>query len=532
MESMTPHPTPSLTDGRTRGTRSALKWLVPFALIAAFSVLWALASPVFSVPDENAHAVKAIAQLRGEVIGRTEPGRMHIIVDLPEGFDYNHSMMCYLFAAEEPAACNAEFGDGSGEDDFATWVGAYNPIYYYLVGWPSLVFDDGVTAVYAMRVASALLSALLLAWAFQAGLAMRDTRWMPFGLSFLAMPMVVYLAGSVNPNGVEIAAGAALWIGLFRLLQSYGPTRLSIDPPTLPRWYLWLIVAVAAIMLVNARAIGPLWVVVIVGACLVIAGWTTTKRLFTDPRAYPWLGGIAAGSLFAIVWTLVTGGTEGQAGADDAPLVGASALTGVVAMLRRTGDWVQQALGYFGWLDTPLPADLYALIYVALGFLVLLAFLGTNRRGVWITGAVIAGAILVPAVVQGVQVGRTGLIWQGRYGIVLMVAIPIFAALVLAAPSSERLAFLARRTSWVGVAAVSVFGFGAFLVVLRRYVTGVDVPWSTMITAPSWQPPTGWIPLVAAYGVVSVLFAIWLVWESRISPRQVEDLRAERPAHD
>ena len=41
---------------------------------SVLGVLWSLASPVFSVPDENAHAVKAIAQLRGQVIGYTVPG--------------------------------------------------------------------------------------------------------------------------------------------------------------------------------------------------------------------------------------------------------------------------------------------------------------------------------------------------------------------------------------------------------------------------------------------------------------------------
>ena len=48
---------------------------LPFTVFALLGILWALASPVFSVPDENAHAVKAIAQVRGQVIGYTVPGR-------------------------------------------------------------------------------------------------------------------------------------------------------------------------------------------------------------------------------------------------------------------------------------------------------------------------------------------------------------------------------------------------------------------------------------------------------------------------
>lgn len=528
MESTTSQPKPPpVVDGRSARGSTFVSWLIPFALIAAFSVLWALASPLFSVPDENAHAVKAVAQLRGEVIGESDPERAHIIVDLPEGYDYNHGMMCYLFVPEASAQCAATFGDGTGQREFATWVGAYNPLYYYLVGWPSLLVD-GETAVYAMRIASAVLSAILLAWAFQAGLASRDARWMPFGLAFLALPMIVYLAGSVNPNGIEISAGAALWVALLRLLQSYGPTRLSSEPPLLSRGALWSIVTVSSLLVVNARAIGPLWLVVIVTACLAIAGWVPTRRLFTDGRAYPWLGAIAGGSAFAIVWTLATGNAAGQAGESDAPLVGASAITGVLAMLRRTGDWMHQALGYFGWLDTSLPSELYNVVYVALGFLVLLAFLGTGRRGLWIVGAVLVGVILVPAIVQGLQVGRTGLIWQGRYSLVLLVAVPVVAALVLSSPAAGRLRHLSARVSWVGAVAVGLFSLGSFVFVLRRYVIGTAENWGAMVTDPLWQPPLGWPVLVAAYAVVSVCFAGWLIHASRAPRSRFEgsELRA------
>ena len=54
------------------------------------------------------------------------------------------------------AGCAPELRRAAAQTWFNTWVGTYNPVYYYLVGWPSLLFE-GNTGVYAMRIASSLL---------------------------------------------------------------------------------------------------------------------------------------------------------------------------------------------------------------------------------------------------------------------------------------------------------------------------------------------------------------------------------------
>ena len=198
--------------------RAALFW-APFAVFALLGVLWSLASPVFSVPDENAHATKAIAQVRGQVVGYTLPDVRHIVVDLPEGYAYSQDTLCYATHAEVSAGCAPEFGS-DGQPWFNTWVGAYNPLYYYLVGWPSLLFD-GDAAIIGMRIASSLLGAGLLAWAFLVAASGARSRWMPLGVAFAAAPMSMYLIGAVNPNGAELAAAAAVWAGTLRLLDTF-----------------------------------------------------------------------------------------------------------------------------------------------------------------------------------------------------------------------------------------------------------------------------------------------------------------------
>jgi hypothetical protein len=482
-----------------RVRRPSSTFWFPFAIFASLGILWSLASPIFSVPDENAHALKAIAQLQGQVVGYTLPGVKHIVVDLAPEDAYTGHILCFATHPEVPAACGVELGDESGQLWFNTWVGTYNPVYYYLIGWPS-TFLDGNTGVYGMRIASALLGAALLAFAFQAAASAERARWMPLGVAFAAAPMSLYLIGSVNPNGAEIASAVALWTGLLRLLETFGrPGRRSV----LSRTWLWAIVTISAIVLVNARALGPLWLVLVVLACLLAAGWGRSKELFTARGSYWWIGAIALGSLFSIGWTLSGGSLSNQAEASDAPLVNGTFFQGFAHTIRTTPDYLQQAIGYFGWFDAPLPVWTYWFIVAAVAVVVVLALTATRRRSVIVLVSLIGASLLVPALVQGYGVHQTGIIWQGRYGLFLYLGVVIVATWLLSHDSAS-IGFLAPRVTWIASGLLAVYGVLAFGLVLVRYVIG-RAPFGEMISAPQWQPPLGWPTLCAAYLLVSIL---------------------------
>jgi hypothetical protein len=491
------------------------RFVVPFALTALLGIIWALASPIFSVPDENAHATKAIAQARGQIVGYTLPDVRHIVVDLPDGYEYPSHIMCFVFHSDVSADCAPELGDEQGSAWFNTWVGAYNPVYYALVGWPSLLFD-GNASVYAMRIASALLAAVFVGFAYLAAASAARARWMPLAVAFAAAPMTVYLFGSVNPNGAEIAAAIGLWAGLLALLDSFAdPERTG----ALPRWLLWSIVAASAILLVNARALGPLWVVVIVGFCLVAAGWTATKRLFTTPASYAGIGVIAAGGLFSLGWTLFGGSLSNQAEAADAPLVHGTFLQGFLHTLRTTPDYLQQAVGYFGWFDAPLPVWVYWLLIAAVAVLLVLAGTATGRRSTVVLLGVLAVALFVPALVQGYSVGQTGIIWQGRYALFLYHGVLIVAGWLLSR-DAPRIGFLAPRITAVGSALLGLYGLAAFGLVLVRYVIGQGAPLGEMLSSPNWQPPLGWPALVVAYAIVSAATVVAVTLDARSISRR------------
>ncbi|MWB99246.1 DUF2142 domain-containing protein [Agromyces seonyuensis] len=505
-----PTSTPDVPETATGDDRArpVIRWrwgmfAAAFAVFLALGLGWAFASPVFSVPDENAHALKAIAQVRGQVIGENVEGVKHLVVDLPPGYEYNPNMMCFAFADDVPASCAPELGAAGGQDWFNTWVGAYNPIYYWLVGWPSLLVD-GSASIYAMRIASAVLGSFLLAWAFQAAVASARSRWMPIGVAFAAAPMCVYFIGAVNPNGLEIASAVALWAGLLRLLETFDDR--ATDRPTLPRPYLWAMVAVSAALLANARATGPAWAVLVVLLGLLAGGWPRVRRLFSTASSYWWIGGIAVFGLFSLAWTYFGGSLSGQAEAGDAPLVNGTFAQGVSAMVRRTPMFLHQALGYFGWFDAALPVWAYWLPVAAIGLVVGLALIGSRRRSTLVLLAVLLAAFAVPVLVQAYSVHQTGIIWQGRYGLFLYLGVLVVAAWLL---DEQRLvAGFATRAGWLVGPLVAAYGLLAFGIVLVRYVIGRDLPFGDMVSDPQWQPPFGWPALVAWYAVASLALVV------------------------
>lgn len=500
---------------------SGRRMFVPtFLLLAAMSILWALASPILSGPDETAHATKAIAQLRGEITGHRQARAAYPVVGLPDSYRYRAQIICFAAHPNIPADCGAQLGDPGGRASFATWVSGYNPFYYYLVGWPSL-FLGGSVGILAMRFVSSLLSAALLAGAFIAAMASTRARWMPVGLLFLASPMVTYMAGVINPQGLEISAAAALWIGLIRLFTRH---RMAPgDSAVMSMRQLWVLVTLSAIPLVCARSLGPLWLVIVLFATVAIVGWATAKQLFMGRSSAIPIAVIAAASIFSIAWTLSTGSLAGQAGANDAPLVGASFLSGAWNTLRNTSAYFQQAAGVFGWLDTWLPGSLYAFFYLSFGVLVVVAATTTGRRGARIVVMMLALAFLVPILVQGFSVHQTGIIWQGRYGIFLYLAIPIVAGWLLSNDARPAIDFLSVRITTIAAILLTVFAVMAFFVALHRYIVGADRPIFAMLLAHGWQPPLGWIPLLLLFASVFAFWAVWIIRVAVLAARRQEE---------
>jgi Predicted membrane protein (DUF2142) len=283
----------------TVGLKRRVPLVVPlFALFSLISILWSVATPIFASPDETAHATKAVAQIRGQLVGYEREGVRFPAIDLPDSYRYSDGIICFVRIPQQPADCDVALGTEQGTDWFGNWVLSYNPIYYYVVGWPTL-FLDGSAGVYAMRILSSLLSAALFTLACHVALGRRKSSfWMPLGLLFLASPMVAFLSGSVNPQGMEIAAGGLSWIACLRLFESYR------DTSPVDRRQLWAAVTTGAFFLLQARALGPLWWIVIAAIAAFAVGWRVVHDMVRDRRAWAWMGVIFASALFSVWWTL------------------------------------------------------------------------------------------------------------------------------------------------------------------------------------------------------------------------------------
>ncbi|WP_353815381.1 DUF2142 domain-containing protein [Agromyces sp. SYSU T00266] len=471
-----------------------------FLTVFSLATLWAFAGPVFAVPDENAHVANAVAQVRGQLFGEQVEGEKHPVVRLPEEFRFPATSTCFAFHPERSAGCAAELG--AGNDRFGTWVDAYNPAYYALVGWPSLLVG-GEAGLYSMRVTSAMLCAVLIAAAFQLAVVGRPRAWLPMAVGFAAAPMNVFLMGSVNPNGVEIAAGVALWVAALRLLESNAAEDPDGHAERPSGWYLWLVATISAALLANARALGPLWVAVILLLAVLVVGWSSLRGLLTTRASVPWIVAIALACGFSVAWTLGGGSLSGQASEGDAPLVGGSFLAGAAYMIRHLPDFLVGAVGIFGWLDTILPIWVYWLPVVAAGTVLVLSVTATRRRSTTLVLLVAASSVVVPTLVQARSVAQTGIIWQGRYGLVLLLGVLIVAGWVLSGRSARRVLHVVDRMSWVVAALVASFGVLAFAFVLYRYMVGTEGALSEMWRSPGWEPPVAWWVLIASYVVAS-----------------------------
>jgi hypothetical protein len=141
-----------------------------------------------------------------------------------------------------------------------------------------------------------------------------------------------------------------------------------------------------------------------------------------------------------------------------------------------------------------------------LGIVVLALIRSTNRARVILVGVIFIASAL-PLSVDAFSIPEIGVQWIGRYGLPLLVGIPLVAAAVY----DDRV-----RANWVGVAARTVVAVlfvtqaAVFYLAMRRYAVGTNGSSNplTVVTRAQWTPPPGpavvwWLLLTAALAVLA-----------------------------
>lgn len=492
------------------------------AIVFLLGLLWSLATPIGAAPDEPTQIVKAAAVARGELVGTSTTARPTADVDVrvPASFATDGALAtCYAGRATVPAGCAPQLSDASKLVVTPTYVGRNPPLYYLLVGAPTLLWHSNF-AVYVMRLLGVAWSALLLGLALAIAALWSRAQLLVVAVAVVVTPMVLFLAAVVNPSGLEIAAAVATWTcGLVLLEHSQHP------PPELV-----LSCGVAASVLVLCQGLDPLWLAIIALTLVALFPRAVTD-LWHVRLARRWAGIVAVCGVLAVAFivgahTLVVA----PVGAAVAPH--ASTVAVIAEALGRTGGLLRQSVGVFGWLDTPSPVAVLLGWWMAVAVVVTLGLVTSRWRRAGVLVALIAAAVAVPTALMVSQAHHDGLVWQARDGMALYVGIPLVAAAIAGRAREARHHVIDNRAregpdatgaldslgpralhrlTTLIIVGVAIGQLADFAWALRRYTVGLGTTLDPLVTVPGgWSPPVPALWLLVAAALTAGAYGWWI----------------------
>lgn len=470
-----------------------------FIFFSLLTTLWSLASPLMSVPDEPSHTIKAAAVARGQFLGTAGQTQGEVLqVTVPKYIADTRGMACYAFKPQITADCSPTLSADRGPAPAITSAGNYNPLYYLAVGLPSRIFA-GEPGVYAMRIASGLLCSVFLAATFMAASQFRRRRWPIIATVTSTTPMVLFLCGSINPNALETATAAAVFLNLCLVLDN------SAD---LSRYRINIvIIGISAAILANTRALSLLWLALAVIAALLMSPVRNLLAIFKDKLVIGMTVLIAGATAAGLLWLKASNTLSSLLGTP-------TEITPEQAfgtMVDRTFDYATGYVARIGWLDTTGPNATFVWWSVLIGGLLLFAVsTGTWRLRAGVIFLVVA-TIVIPPILQAQVIHDLGYIWQGRYMLPVVVPMILAAGVALRFNELPNTPFARRAAGWAIVLTAAAHA-GVFTYGLRRYGVGLllEANWGDMFTSPKWEPPLGWLPLTLAYLVVLAVGGVLL----------------------
>lgn len=443
-------------------------FLLIAALLAAVVASQILLTPRNAGPDEPAHIVRGAGIVRGDVFGTAPTGEVSAgvaatgrgeVSTAVRAFDVPRwvtepSEVCFAANPWASAACAIDAPPAIAPSAPVISTASYYPVWGHLLPGLATLMIDGPSALWLARAAHAALPVVLIA----ATLALLIERQRPLlALSSVLVsltPMTMFLLAVVNPSGLAIAGALALTVALDDALRH----------ECRPGWLLYA--GFAALVL--PRDDGPLWAVLCTGLVLLAN------------RAAPWsLRRLLPGAGWAVVTTvwLVGAGWSLFVGSElvsvEKPAAGWEFIESVIV---GVGDHINEAIGVFGWLDTPMPTWGSALWIMAFGMIAMAAATVDDRARLRVLGIAVALFVLVAWTLEAIEGRRAGLFWQGRYGLPVVVS-----GLALAGNSECRGRVVGRMAAVLpGAVAVIVWNAAVFRQ-SQRWAVGIGGsirPWT------------------------------------------------------
>ena len=489
--------------------------------VAAYGLIllsWLLSTPPFSGTDEWSHYLRATGIAHGSLIGQKladsyvpavtpfVPAMTPDELDLfrqfarvvrvpPEMSPAGYG--CNAFHHLQSAHCNDAVTPLPVASDEVTPVGIYIPTFYLIPALISRAASTALGAIRILRTADAMTCLILLAIALLCAYDASRAGSSLLGVALAATPMALFLGGIFNPNSPEIFAGIAFGCSLIRLLR---------DEPSPPRW-VYLGAAASGASLALARSLGPAWVALYLLAFALVAGNAKLRALWRGDRL----------RLLALTATLVVACAgnrfwDAAYGAHVRIAVAVSPDQQISSRMLLL-ELAKEAIGYFQYLDTPMPGFAYKLYALAFGSLMIAAlWRATNRERLLFAICGVSTAV-VPLVLYFAVLRGGGFGLQGRYVLPYIVIAPLFAGELLRR-HWPTLPLLVRTSALASIPLISFLHFLGLYAAGRRSAVGLGGP-KFFLLQPEWSPPGGWGVSLGLAAIGCALLATALAAGSR-----------------
>jgi hypothetical protein len=469
--------------------------------IFVLGAISSLGAPLSSSPDESNHIARAVSLDAGQLLGPQARGRQRaeITVTIPRTFAaLAHTRKCFQLLVDVTPRCLPRLVDSPRLVHAKTYVGRYPPFYYAIVGIPSL-FSSSPNVVYAMRLVSVALSALLLGLALALALCFGSGTALTGGVLIAITPQVLYESSVVQPSGLEISSAICVWVALLLLLwrREGQPVPGAVVSAA----------GASTVVLMLSRDISPFWcaaigLVVLAGAR---RGALTELAGRRDVRAWSVVVGLA--TLFQVGWDLYAHPfwiyVRHHAAGSVAHLAWAA--------LKQSPAWLTQMVSEFGYRTSLAPIATYVVVGAAVSAAVVLGLLrGTGRQRLSI-GLAGVGTFLIPVAILVAAASADGETWSGRYTMPFAVGIPIAASGAIRLRRNLVTRFVDASAACWAVAVVT-----SLWAELRRFSVGDKGALNLLFTLhPTWQPPMTLPVLALASVIVTALMLGWVIVEVR-----------------
>lgn len=507
----------------TTPSRRSATWLLLAGYGLSLAVAWILASPVGASPDEPAHIWYAWGTVTGQTLAGehlvTLPGQEVTRVRLPQKLLQHTDPKCYLQNPATPTRqCLPIPADNGQLVTRLPYMSRYPPLFYGVEGAvmrAGVAVDlSGPRVLYGARLASAVMTWLTAAFGVFL-LARRFPARVVLLATLLGLPAVAwFLASSVNPNGLEIAAAFLLAAGVLSMRVDFA---LGVRSKTVV-----LAVPLGTLLLAWTRPLSWVWASLILALLLVPTGQRdgeSWRRRLPLRR----LGATAtAATVLTLASSLVWFGyslqirSMAQASVNPTAWAVLNPVERVILLLLGSGSIISEQIGNFGWLDTPLPTvALLAWVLIA-GVAAAAWSVGRNTLVPrWSLGAVLGLGFLAALINEYVE----GWGWQGRYLLPVTAAACVFAVPGIM-NGLERWTASLRMVSWMLVVLMAVNALSVVWFLFRNVYGVMDSarrhlpPAPLPVGTPSWTPPLGQ-GVVVALATLALACGVAAVWTLR-----------------